>query len=224
VDVRPPVTAEQQLGARGTRAAQGALDRGAKNSQKKLMETKRISRWRAAERFSGMRAACAAVLAAGSLAGCAATPNTDITTGSIVDKGATALDERIAYYAQAYEVPEALIRRSIQRESGYNPKARNGPYWGLMQIRLDTARGMGYRGTAQGLLDADTNLKYAVAYLANAYVVAEANPDRAIRLYASGYYWEARRKGVLDKLKTADSEAVSSGTGAAEPSNGSPRV
>jgi len=185
------------------------------------METKGISRPRAADGFARMRASCALALAVASLAGCAATP--DLTTGSIAaDKAATALDERIAYYAQAYEVPEALIRRSIQRESGYNPKARNGPYWGLMQIRLDTARGMGYRGTAPGLLDADTNLKYAVAYLANAYVVAGANPDRAIRLYASGYYWEARRKGVLDKLKTADSEAASSGTDAAETSNGSP--
>ena len=172
-----------------------------------------------------MRAACALVLVAPSLAGCAATPNTDITTGSIAaDKAATALDERIAYYANAYGVPEALIRRSIKRESGYNPKARNGPYWGLMQIRLDTARGMGYHGTAQGLLDADTNLKYAVAYLANAYVVADANPDRAIRLYASGYYWEARRKGVLDKLKTAESEAASSDTGVAHPSETPPHV
>ena len=66
----------------------------------------------------------------------------------------SALDERIAYYARSYDIPETLIRRSIQRESGYNPKARAGPYWGLMQIRLDTARGMGYHGPARGLLDA----------------------------------------------------------------------
>jgi len=187
------------------------------------MDTKGISRPRAADGFARMRAACALALAAASLAGCAATPNTDMTTGSI-GTGATALDERIAYYANAYQVPEALIRRSIKRESGYNPKARNGPYLGLMQIRLDTARGMGYRGTAQGLLDADTNLKYAVAYLANAYVVAGENPDRAIVLYASGYYWEARRKGVLDRLKTAESEAASSGAGAVEASNSPPHV
>jgi len=189
------------------------------------MDTKGISRPRAADGFARMRAACALALAAASLAGCAATPNTDLTTGSIAsDKSATALDERIAYYAHAYEVPEALIRRSIKRESGYNPKARNGPYWGLMQIRLDTARGMGYRGTAQGLLDADTNLKYAVAYLANAYVVAGENPDRAIALYASGYYWEARRKGVLDRLRTAESESARSGAADAEPASNPPRV
>ena len=99
-----------------------------------------------------------------------------------------------------------LIRRSIQRESGYNPKARAGPYWGLMQIRLDTARGMGYHGPARGLLDADTNLKYAGAYLANAYVVSGGNADRALALYAGGYYYEARRKGLLDQLKTAEAD------------------
>ena len=73
-----------------------------------------------------------------------------------------------------------------------------------MQIRVETARSMGYQGPAKGLLDADTNLKYAAAYLANAYLVAGGNPDRAIALYAGGYYYEARRKGLLDKLRTAD--------------------
>jgi soluble lytic murein transglycosylase-like protein len=142
------------------------------------------------------------------LAGCVESQVLDTSpTGAIADAGPkSALDERIAYYAQAYEVPESLIRRSIKRESGYNPKARNGPYWGLMQIRYDTARGMGYHGSPNGLLDADTNLKYAVRYLANAYVAAGGNPDRAIALYAGGYYYEARRKGILDRMRTASVE------------------
>ena len=151
-------------------------------------------------------AACSSALLAALLAGCAATTNPDASTPAPEKSYATALDERIAYYANAYALPETLIRRSIQRESGYNPKARNGPYWGLMQIRLDTARGMGYHGSARGLLDADTNLKYAGAYLANAYTVANGDPDRALKLYASGYFYEARRKGVLDKLRTAEVE------------------
>ena len=63
--------------------------------------------------------------------------------------------------------------------------------------------GYGYRGPARGLLDVDTNLNYAVVYLSNAYVVAGGNPERALALYASGYYYEARRKGLLDQLRTA---------------------
>jgi soluble lytic murein transglycosylase-like protein len=150
---------------------------------------------------------CALALIPLLLAGCATPPGAPALTSSAAETSAqNALDERISYYANAYDVPESLIHRSILRESGYNPTAHVGPYWGLMQIRLDTARGMGFRGPARDLLDADTNLKYAVAYLSNAYVVAGRNPDRAIRLYASGYFWEARRKGLLDRLRTAQAD------------------
>ena len=113
--------------------------------------------------------------------------------------GGGSVEGLIGKYAAVYDVPESLIRRVVQRESGYNPKARNGPYLGLMQIRHDTARSMGYSGPASGLLDAETNLKYAVKYLRGAYVVAGYNSDRAMRLYARGYYYDAKRAGLLDE-------------------------
>ena len=77
-----------------------------------------------------------------------------------------ALDAMIARHAQANGVPEALVRRVIKRESNYNPSASHAGNLGLMQIRHATARGMGYGGSARGLLDPETNLTYAVAYLA----------------------------------------------------------
>jgi soluble lytic murein transglycosylase-like protein len=110
------------------------------------------------------------------------------------------LDGLIAKYSALYHVPEPLIRRVIVRESRYNPRARNGPYWGLMQIRYDTARGMGYRGTASGLLDADTNLRYAVKYLSGAYIVGDRNADQAVHNYAHGYYYSAKAKGLLEEV------------------------
>ena len=151
-------------------------------------------------------ALCALALIPFLLAGCATPPDSQIPAPSAGAEAPprNALDERIAYYAGVYDVPESLIRRSIRRESGYNPAAHHGPFWGLMQLRLDTARGVGYRGPARGLLDADTNLKYGVAYLSNAYLVAGGNPERALALYASGYFYEARRKGLLDRLRTAE--------------------
>jgi soluble lytic murein transglycosylase-like protein len=109
------------------------------------------------------------------------------------------LDGLIAKYASQYNVPESLVRRVIQRESGYNPSARNGAHLGLMQIRHDTAMSMGYRGSASGLLDAETNLKYAVKYLAGAYVVGGRNPDQAMRNYSRGYYYDAKRQGLLEE-------------------------
>jgi len=110
------------------------------------------------------------------------------------------MDSLIAKYSAQYNVPESLIRRIIVRESGYNPRARNGPYWGLMQIRYDTAQSMGYSGPASGLLDAETNLKFGVKYLSGAYMVGDRNPDRAVHNYASGYYYAAKAKGLLEEV------------------------
>lgn len=112
------------------------------------------------------------------------------------------LDHLITRYAASYNVPEKLVRRIIHRESRGNPRAVSKGNYGLMQIRLGTARAMGYRGNARGLLDADTNMKYAVKYLAGAYRVAGGNHDRAVRHYAAGYYYAAKRKGLLDRRES----------------------
>ena len=147
-----------------------------------------------------------------SLTGCAPTgaPNvaandSEPTARPLSPPARDALNARIAYFARENGVPESLVHRSIQRESGYNPGLKHGPFWGLMQIRYDTARGMGYSGSPSGLLDADTNMQYAVPYLANAYRVAGGDERRAIALYASGYYYEAKRKGMLGELRNARS-------------------
>lgn len=107
------------------------------------------------------------------------------------------LDRLIARHAAANHVPEALVRRVIKRESRGNPRAISKGNYGLMQIRLGTARALGYRGGIEGLLDADTNMTYAVKYLAGAYRAAEGDLDRAVHYYAAGYYYVAKRKGFL---------------------------
>jgi len=100
----------------------------------------------------------------------------------------TALDAAIARHAAANGLPVELVHRVVIRESRYNPRARNGSNLGLMQIKHATARGVGYTGSAAGLLDAETNLTYAVRYLAGAYQAAGGNQGRAVALYASGYH------------------------------------
>lgn len=120
------------------------------------------------------------------------------STPTMAQMQTTHLDALIAKHAAANNVPESLIRRVIHRESRGNPRAVNAGNYGLMQIRLGTARAMGYRGSAAGLLDADTNMTYAVKYLAGAWRAAGGNGDQAVRYYASGYYYSAKRKGLLD--------------------------
>ncbi|KZD23718.1 lytic transglycosylase domain-containing protein [Tardiphaga robiniae] len=104
-------------------------------------------------------------------------------------------DAMVATHAQANGVPEALVHRVIVRESKYHPNliGRGGTI-GLMQIKLATARGVGYTGTAEGLRDPNTNLTYAVKYLAGAYRAANGNHNRAVSYYAGGYYYAAKRQ------------------------------
>jgi soluble lytic murein transglycosylase-like protein len=139
--------------------------------------------------------------------------------GPAIASDRATIDALVVQHARVHGVPEALVHRVIRRESGYNPRASSRGNLGLMQIRYATARGMGYAGPASGLLDANTNLTYAVPYLANAYRVAGGNPDRAVSLYAGGYYYEAKRKGLLRALRTGVSDPVS--TGSVSPSRAS---
>ncbi|HWK95311.1 MAG TPA: lytic transglycosylase domain-containing protein [Pseudolabrys sp.] len=159
----------------------------------------------------------------------AAQPALAQKAGKAMDGNGSHLDSLIAKHATAHNVPEALVRRVIKRESGGNPRAISKGNYGLMQIRLGTARALGYRGDVAGLLDADTNMTYAVKYLAGAYRVADGNADRAVRYYAAGYYYHAKRKGVTmpaasTVVATAAAEAplAARAEAAAEPEDNAP--
>lgn len=69
----------------------------------------------------------------------------------------------------------------MRRESGYNARAvgRAGEI-GLVQIKLPTARGLGFRGSREALFEPRTNLTYGMRY-------ARMALDRGgIRYYARG--------------------------------------
>lgn len=120
------------------------------------------------------------------------------------------LDSLIARHAAANNLPEDLLRRVIKRESGGNPRVIYKGNYGLMQIKLATARAMGYRGTAAGLLDADTNMTYAAKYLAGAYRVAGGNTNRTVHYYAAGYYYAAKRGGYAARSQETATAAFAS--------------
>ncbi|MCM2294197.1 transglycosylase SLT domain-containing protein [Allorhizobium sp. BGMRC 0089] len=111
-------------------------------------------------------------------------------------RGPTIINSLVDKYAALYNMPPKLIHRVIYRESRYNPGAYRHGNYGLMQIRYNTAKAMGYDGPPKGLFDPETNLKYAIKYLRGAWMVAENNNDNAVRLYAKGYYTEAKSKGM----------------------------
>jgi soluble lytic murein transglycosylase-like protein len=120
------------------------------------------------------------------------------------------LDALIAHYATMHGIPARLVHRVIVHESGYNAHVVHLKFYGLMQITYQSARAMGYTGTPEGLLDPAVNLTYAVPYLANAYKAAGGDEAAAVRLYASGYYYEAKRKHLLGVMRTAASPSLAS--------------
>ncbi len=118
--------------------------------------------------------------------------------------------ELVARHASANGVPVELVHRVIMRESRYNSSlVGRGGTIGLMQIKLATARGLGYTGTAEGLRDPETNLTYAVKYLAGAYHAANGNHSRAVAYYASGYYYAAKRQRLARGAMARDYRSAS---------------
>ena len=140
-----------------------------------------------------------------------------VLAGALLSQPATALDAQkeggldglIAQHAKSNGVPADLVHRVIKRESRYNPRAvGRGGAMGLMQIKHGTARALGYAGTPVGLLSAETNLTYGVRYLAGAYKVANGDPNRAVAFFARGYYYDAKRKGMLASLASGKAQPV----------------
>lgn len=92
----------------------------------------------------------------------------------------------IAKHAAANNIPVALADAVVRIESRYNPRARNRANLGLTQISHRTARGIGYAGSAAGLFEADTNLRYGIKYLAMAYRMAGGDVCGTVMRYQSG--------------------------------------
>lgn len=91
--------------------------------------------------------------------------------------------------AQVAGVPLAIAHAVVRTESRYNPRARGSAgEIGLTQLKMGTARGMGYRGTAAELYDPATNLKWGFRYLAAAYQRSGGNWAVAASLYNRGIY------------------------------------
>jgi soluble lytic murein transglycosylase-like protein len=130
-------------------------------------------------------------------------------------------DALVATHARANLVPEALVHRVIVRESRYQPAlVGRGGAIGLMQIKLATARSLGYTGDAAGLRDPNTNLTYAVRYLAGAYRAANGDHNRAIAYYSSGYYQVAKRQRLERAGRPAP--AVAAPPAQEDPAQGDP--
>ena len=98
------------------------------------------------------------------------------------------LRDLIAAHAAANGVPFALADAVVRIESRYNPGVSNGGALGLMQIKPATARGVGFSGPASALYQPETNLRYGMRYLAQAYRMSGGDTCMTVMRYQSGHY------------------------------------
>lgn len=91
-------------------------------------------------------------------------------------------------HAAAHGLPAAFARAIVQIESKFNPRATGRQREvGLMQIKYETARGIGFTGTREELYDPDTNLKWGMKYLAMAWKLGGNTPCGAVMKYQGGH-------------------------------------
>lgn len=94
----------------------------------------------------------------------------------------------IARYAAQYGVPAALAHAVIRVESNYRPSALGSAgEVGLMQIKPATARMLGYSGSAKGLYDPDTNIRWGMKYLSQAHSLGGGDTCGTILRYNAGH-------------------------------------
>jgi soluble lytic murein transglycosylase-like protein len=99
-----------------------------------------------------------------------------------------ALRKVIERYAALQNIPADIVHAVVMVESRFNPRATGrGGYIGLMQIGYPTAKSLGYTGTVAGLYDPETNLRYGIEYLAQAYRMVKGNLCAAVSKYQGGH-------------------------------------
>lgn len=106
--------------------------------------------------------------------------------GKAVPKGN--YSKLIAKYAAQHGVPYRLAKAVVFVESSFRPNATGSVgEIGLMQIRLSTARGMGYKGSARNLYNPATNLYWGMKYLGKAHRLAGGSTCGTILKYNAGH-------------------------------------
>ena len=110
----------------------------------------------------------------------------------------------IAKHARANNVPVDLARAVVKHESGFRAgvTGRAGEI-GLMQIKLSTARGMGYKGTAKGLYEPATNLRWGMKYLGKARQLSGGSECGTLSRYNGGHGTKRMIRGYCSKVKLA---------------------
>jgi Transglycosylase SLT domain len=91
-------------------------------------------------------------------------------------------------YAEAAGIPTALARAVVRVESDWDQTMTGlAGEIGLMQIMPQTAREMGFAAAQDELYDPETNIRWGVRYLAEAWRLAEGDVCQTVLKYNAGH-------------------------------------
>jgi soluble lytic murein transglycosylase-like protein len=95
--------------------------------------------------------------------------------------------------SRTFGVPYRLLVAVMKVESNGNPIALNphdggSPSFGAFQIKMNTAKFLGFRGTKESLMNFHTNAKYAAMYLRFQLDRYQNNWMKAANAYRNGTY------------------------------------
>jgi soluble lytic murein transglycosylase-like protein len=91
-------------------------------------------------------------------------------------------------FAREHGVPVSFARAVVHVESSYNPRVTGSVgEIGLMQLKYDTARMIGFTGSRDELYEPATNLTWGMKYLAGAWKLGGKSPCGAVIRYQGGH-------------------------------------
>jgi soluble lytic murein transglycosylase-like protein len=92
--------------------------------------------------------------------------------------------------------PQLLLAICVTESNLKNvvvPHDGGSPTYGICQVKLDTAKMLGYTGNAKGLMDPKTNIKFAALYLKYQKDRYQYDWCKATAAYNAGRYNESKK-------------------------------
>lgn len=140
------------------------------------------------------------------LCGIAAFSNSAFASASTAEPGMQRYGAMIANHALANDVPLDLALAVVKHESRFDADATGqAGEIGLMQIKLSTARGMGYKGSASKLYAPATNVRWGMKYLGKARELAGGSECGTLSRYNGGHGTRRLIRGYCSKVRLAKS-------------------
>lgn len=110
-----------------------------------------------------------------------------------------------SFVSQTFSLPPGLLQSLCFVESGYNPNAINqfdggSPSVGVCQMKLTTARTLGFKGSEAELRKPKVNIYYAGKYLSKQINRYGGNVHKGVAAYNSGSHKVNKQGLTVNRL------------------------